>query len=105
MVHTVHWSGAGAGYGTRVGIAGWVYQVGNTGYPASQGPIPARSQIPAKRAPEGPAGAWSGWVSGTVPIGPVSAPAQSLPTPAGPGRPAGLPGRGLGSPGNKGEIP
>ena len=41
---------------------GWVYRVGNTGpyrpRPAARGEV----DPPAKRAPDGPAGAGSGWV-------------------------------------------
>ena len=57
-----HVEGCTAGYGywvgTRVGIPVG-YQEGYTGVLPSH---PARSPTPAKRAPEGPAGAWSGWV-------------------------------------------
>ena len=54
-------------------MAGWVYRVGNTGTwdhpPTARAEVP-RSTPPAERAPEGPAGAWSGWVGcgGTDPF-------------------------------------
>ena len=84
-----------AGYGTRVGIPGWVIpgctRVGNTGYPATarQGAEPVTSGA----GPGSPLqGDWSGWVTGagTVPSAchPAVRPSPRT-THSGPCRPSG----------------
>ena len=71
-----------------VGVPGWVYGVGiagwvGEGYTGTQHTARGEVQIPAKRAPNGPAGAGSGWVSGARANGRRDG---SWTTPAGPGR-------------------
>ena len=76
-------SGVLAGYGTGVGIAGWVYRVGNTGPRHREEP----TSISQRSGPVGPAGA--GVVGRCVrvggpwyhPSGPVGVPAGPLPVP------------------------
>ena len=93
--------------GTRAGIAGWVYRVGNTGYtlPARF----ARGEVQNQRSgPVGPAGGRSGgfWSSG-APTDPCTQPWTTHSSPVGfrgPLRCPGLLGAGPGLVASKGEI-
>ena len=88
-VRCLGWCVRGGWY--RVGIQagwvpGWVYQVGNTGVQHAKDEHLLSGGLTAERAPEGPAGPWSGWSV-------CSAPRTSGPHPSGPvGPPVDLPG-------------
>ena len=65
---------------------GWVYRVGNTGLYQVPTRTARGSPYPAKRAPEGPAGPWSGWGRGWTRVPGCSAAGRPYGPPYGPGR-------------------